>query len=104
MGNDGARLHKFGERAEVHHVVPVLAGGTSQVDNCVILCRSCHYSAHQGGLWSDVSIYGESARENGGKLEFASVETIAKEYPFYKFGDATRAELEQINDQTRGPD
>ena len=46
MGNDGAMRHEFGERAEAHHVLPVLAGGTAHVGNCVILCRTCHYSAH----------------------------------------------------------
>ena len=27
------------------------------LENCVILCRSCHYSVHQGGSWRDASIY-----------------------------------------------
>jgi len=24
-------------------------GGTDSLDNCVILCQSCHYSVHEGG-------------------------------------------------------
>jgi len=27
----------------------VKLGGAKDVDNCVILCWSCHYSAHEGG-------------------------------------------------------
>jgi 5-methylcytosine-specific restriction endonuclease McrA len=57
LGARGAALHKHGERAEAHHVIPVSAGGTARVDNCVILCGSCHYSAHQAGRWADNSIY-----------------------------------------------
>lgn len=80
MGNDGALWHKFGERAEAHHVRPVKAGGSAAVENCVVVCRSCHYSAHQGGRWADVEIY----RLAGAKKRYASVSTIAKEYPFYR--------------------
>ncbi len=95
MGADGATQHTFGERAEAHHVIPVLAGGTAHVDNCVILCRSCHYSAHQGGRWADVSIYKKSG--SGKKPEYESVETIGAEYPFYKFTKTKARELEGLN-------
>jgi len=98
LGNAGAKDHYFGERAEAHHVRPVLAGGTAQVENCVILCRTCHYSAHQAGQWSDISIY----KEIGGDTPvYASTETIAAEYPFYKFTPDKAAELEELN--RRGP-
>ena len=40
LGSASADPHRFGERAEAHHVLPVLAGGTAHVDNCVILCRT----------------------------------------------------------------
>lgn len=95
MGNDGAPQHRFGERAEAHHVIPVLAGGTAHVDNCVILCRSCHYSAHQGGRWADISLY--EKRGSGKTPVHVAVKTIAAEYPFYKFTKAKARELEQLN-------
>ena len=27
---------------EVHHVVPLVEGGSSRMDNLVLLCRACH--------------------------------------------------------------
>lgn len=29
----------------------VKAGGANALDNCVVLCGSCHYSAHEGGAY-----------------------------------------------------
>lgn len=49
LGEAGRGDHRFGERAEAHHARPVRSGGTDTVDNCVILCQACHYSAHEGG-------------------------------------------------------
>lgn len=57
----GQSDHAFGETAEGHHVIPHKLGGPLTVDNCVILCKACHYSAHQGGRWSDTSIYEDLA-------------------------------------------
>jgi hypothetical protein len=96
LGNAGAAQHKFGERAEAHHVLPVRAGGSGQVENCVILCRTCHYSAHQGGRYADISIYQE--RGSGKKSATVSVKTIAANYPFYKFTKAKARELEGLNE------
>src|SRR2546422_2669898 len=31
------------------HIQHVKVGGSDSVDNCVIICQSCHYSAHEGG-------------------------------------------------------
>lgn len=95
MGAAGAARHKFGERAEAHHLLPVLAGGTAHVDNCVILCRTCHYSAHQAGRWADISIY--EKRGSRRKPAYVSVKTVAAEYPFYKFTKAKARELEGLN-------
>jgi hypothetical protein len=30
---------------EFHHIVPVYCGGTGSVDNCSLLCHSCHRDA-----------------------------------------------------------
>jgi hypothetical protein len=103
-------LHKFGERAEAHHVLPVSAGGTAHVDNCVVLCRSCHYSAHQGGRWADNSIYETAMDRSGRPARYVSTATIAKEYPFYKFRKANEVELKSsecrrkigIDDESHG--
>lgn len=32
-----------GEAVEVHHVIPIEAGGTNEDDNLVSLCAACHY-------------------------------------------------------------
>ena len=34
-----------------HHVRPVASGGTATVENCVILCDTCHYRAHADGSY-----------------------------------------------------
>jgi hypothetical protein len=57
LGLSGAEQHRFGESVEAHHVIPHKFGGPITVANCVIICRACHLSAHQGGRFADVSIY-----------------------------------------------
>jgi hypothetical protein len=57
IGERGRETHRFGERVEGHHVIPHKLGGPISCENCVVLCRSCHYSAHQAGHWRDASIY-----------------------------------------------
>jgi hypothetical protein len=98
IGNVGAERHRFGERAEAHHVLPVQAGGTAHVDNCVILCRTCHYSAHQAGRWADITIY--ETPGGGPAPAHVSVQTIAAEYPFYAFTQAKARELARLNKDT----
>jgi 5-methylcytosine-specific restriction endonuclease McrA len=49
LGNAGIARHRFGEGAQAHHIRHVKLGGTNSVSNCVIICLSCHYSAHEGG-------------------------------------------------------
>jgi 5-methylcytosine-specific restriction endonuclease McrA len=49
LGEAGRANHKFGEGAHAHHIKHVKFGGTRDLSNCVILCQSCHYSAHEGG-------------------------------------------------------
>jgi hypothetical protein len=61
IGAAGQAGHRFGERTEGLHVIPHQMGGPATVENCVVLCRSCHLSAHQGGRWRDVSIYSDLA-------------------------------------------
>jgi len=41
-------------------------GGTNSVDNCVILCSSCHFSAHEGGNY-----------------RFGTVDGTAEDYPYF---------------------
>jgi hypothetical protein len=59
IGEAGVDQHRFGEGAQAHHVIPHKEDGPLWVSNCVVICRSCHYSAHQGGRWGDVSIYAD---------------------------------------------
>jgi hypothetical protein len=32
-------------KGEFHHVIPVIFGGKSTIDNCSLLCKKCHYVA-----------------------------------------------------------
>ena len=71
--------HRFGERAEAHHVIPHSMAGPLTVENCVVICRACHLNAHQGGRWSDLSIYADIA-----KLPLnEKISRIASKYPHY---------------------
>ncbi len=49
VGEAGRADHPFGERAEAHHVMHVKRDGTDSVENCVVICQACHYTAHEGG-------------------------------------------------------
>jgi len=49
LGDSGRSTHRFGEGARAHHINHVKLQGSSNVNNCVILCQSCHYSVHEGG-------------------------------------------------------
>jgi 5-methylcytosine-specific restriction endonuclease McrA len=51
LGEAGREDHEFGEIAHAHHMVKAMNGGNPLLDNCVILCQSCHYSAHEGGRY-----------------------------------------------------
>ena len=67
LGNAGHTGHKFGEGAQAHHIRHVKHGGLGTVENCVILCQSCHYSAHEGG-----------------NFRFGQVVGQAKDYPYFQ--------------------
>jgi len=49
LGRAGRAEHRYGEAAQAHHMRHVKLGGQASVDNGVILCEACHYSAHEGG-------------------------------------------------------
>jgi len=67
LGRAGAPQHKFGEVAHAHHIVHAKYGGRGTVENCVILCSSCHYSAHEGGDY-----------------RFGSVQGTPKDFPYFE--------------------
>lgn len=58
LGEAGRLGHHYGERAEAHHRRPIMRQGSASVDNCVVLCRSCHYSAHEGGNYQHGTVIG----------------------------------------------
>ena len=66
LGESGRAAHRFGESAQAHHMRHVKHGGTNSVDNCVILCSSCHFSAHEGGNY-----------------RFGTVDGTAEDYPYF---------------------
>lgn len=43
--------------AEVHHIVPLSAGGTHDESNLMALCKPCHsrITAREGGRWAKVA-------------------------------------------------
>src|SRR4051794_10913636 len=58
LGEPGRAAHEYGEIAHAHHMKhakfrdddhPATLEKLRHVDNCVILCITCHYSAHEGG-------------------------------------------------------
>ncbi len=61
LGEAGRSKHRFGENAQAHHRRPVRMGGSNTKDNCVILCHSCHYSAHEGGSYRLGTVIGRKS-------------------------------------------
>ena len=50
LGQAGREEHEFGEGAQAHHMNPLKSGDQdNSLENCVVLCESCHYTAHEGG-------------------------------------------------------
>lgn len=45
---DDDRCTRCGRRGplEVHHLVPVVEGGSMALDNLTVLCEHCHHAAH----------------------------------------------------------
>lgn len=58
VGNAGRTEHRFGEGAHAHHVQHIKFGGSDTVENCVVICQSCHYSAHEGGNYHSGTVVG----------------------------------------------
>ena len=61
LGKAGRASHKYGEHAEAHHIKHVKFGGSNDLDNCVVICQSCHYSAHEGGDYRFGTVVGTPA-------------------------------------------
>ena len=58
FGDAGRIKHRFGEGVRAHHIVHVKFGGSNHVDNCIIICESCHYSIHEGGNYKHGTVIG----------------------------------------------
>jgi 5-methylcytosine-specific restriction endonuclease McrA len=58
LGEAGRAEHKFAEGAQAHHIKHVKFGGTNQLDNCVVICWSCHYIVHEGGNYRFGTVIG----------------------------------------------
>ena len=60
LGHEARNKHEYGERAEAHHVKHVQHGGNNDLSNCVVLCWSCHFTAHAGNFGdSDPNLIGK---------------------------------------------
>jgi hypothetical protein len=55
-------------------------GGPLTLDNCVVLCKSCHYSVHRGGHFAYTQQY-DSVKSLPMPQKIAA---IAKLYPHYR--------------------
>ncbi|MBN9063007.1 MAG: hypothetical protein BGP06_08955 [Rhizobiales bacterium 65-9] len=87
-GRRGAASHRFGEGSEGHHVIPFEGmNGPNSVENCVVLCKSCHNSAHQGGRFADIDVYsdlpGHKKRVSPAVMA-EMIESVADDYPHYR--------------------
>lgn len=51
----------WGETSHAHHRKPIKSGGSGNVENCVIICESCHYIAHEGGNYRHGGEWGRIA-------------------------------------------
>ncbi len=58
LGSAGQDSHRFGEGAQAHHIRHIKLGGRDALDNCVVICQSCHYSAHEGGNYRGGTVRG----------------------------------------------
>jgi len=58
LGERGRARHQYGESAQAHHIRHIKLRGSNSVGNCVILCWSCHYSAHEGGNYRFGTVVG----------------------------------------------
>lgn len=61
LGDAGRGNHSYGEGAQAHHVLHVKFGGTASLSNCVVICWSCHYSAHEGGNYRWGTVIGKES-------------------------------------------
>lgn len=61
LGDSTRAEHEYREGARAHHVRHVKFGGLGSVENCVILCQSCHYSAHEGGNYRFGTVVGRES-------------------------------------------
>ncbi|MGH8533013.1 MAG: HNH endonuclease [Gammaproteobacteria bacterium] len=61
LGDAGRVEHRYGEGAQAHHLRHIKFGGSDALDNCVILCESCHYSAHEGGNYRFGTVVGRES-------------------------------------------
>ncbi|MGJ5814508.1 HNH endonuclease [Paludibaculum fermentans] len=59
LATSGREMHKFGEAAHAHHIKHAKFGGDASVNNCVIVCDSCHYCIHEGGRYRHGTVVGE---------------------------------------------
>ena len=57
----------LGKAAHAHHMRHRKSNGANGVENCVILCKPCHYSVHEGGNY-----------------RFGTVESDENDYPYFR--------------------
>jgi hypothetical protein len=76
---------------EFHHIIPVYCGGTESIDNCSLLCYSCHRAA------PDIKVRYERVMYDLYFLRFASFKEAAQ---FYGVTNRFDLMVELIKDPT----
>ncbi|MCA9298458.1 MAG: HNH endonuclease [Phycisphaerales bacterium] len=74
LGEAGRASHRYGEIAEAHHIRHAKCGGGNNVQNCVIICWSCHHTAHYGGNYR----YRPPAHEQAAPSDFEFYDASTK--------------------------
>ena len=93
-------LDRFGHRCancgaedglEIHHIVPLLLGGTNNITNLVPLCFACHKSAHSG---RHISKYlKEDKGVRGGRKRLVEQEVFDEAFDKYISGQIGKLKL-----------
>lgn len=80
------------DNLELHHIIPLLLGGTNRPSNLVWLCNRCHKSAHGGRHISDYKNKQIDGRPRNNGMNPLQALTI---YTKYIFGSIGRKEATQ---------
>ena len=57
--------------AEIHHITPIIEGGTNELENLVVLCSACHIQIHKARrMWQRILETGVITEEPKNQMSF----------------------------------